>query len=865
MLFLRVVRLALLLLLLAYSSRSLLAEQSLPLSYYLPHSESYDASIPKPETLLGFQVGEWHARPEQIEGYFSELADLSNRVKIERYALSHEKRPLFVVYISSPENIKNLDQIKQQHAKMGPVKGRPLVSWMGYSVHGNEASGSNASMLFAYHLAAAEDEKTLAQLSQQIIIIDPMLNPDGLARFANWANMYRSKNPNSDPNTREHNESWPSGRTNHYWFDLNRDWLLLQHPESQGRIKLFHQWKPNLLTDFHEMGTNSSYFFQPGVESRQNPLTPKENFELTSKIAKFHAKALDKIGSLYYSKESFDDFYYGKGSTYPDLQGAIGILFEQASARGHLQKSNSGEVSFPFAIRNHLTTSLSSIEAAQSLKNTLLNYQRNFYKRAKLDAKSDRHRAIVLSSQDPYRLKELKRILAGHQIKSYDLAHDVQVKGHNFTAKNSLIIPLQQTQYYLIKSLFEERKKFKNNTFYDVSSWNLALAFDIDYQWLGRSDYQPSLLVSSNNRHQLAFEGIDSSAVALAFAWRNFASTELLAFLHRNKIKLRVATKNVKVATQKGYKNLSPGDIILPIKLQSLDLEQLELLLKPKLQSLGIVPLNITSGLAIQGPDIGSPSLPILKPIKPLLLIGEKVNAYQAGEVWHLFDLRLDQDLTMITLTQFSSLAIDQYSHIIMVAGQYVFSEKDSKKLASWIKKGGTLVTQSSASRWLTSLAWTSSTAVSLPEEKNTRAAYAERDKINAEKYIGGAIVKSSIDLTHPLAFGMSDSLLPLFKQGRLAFTEPKEAFVSIARFASKPLIAGYMSRDNQNLIADKSSILVQKMGKGRLILFSEDMNFRGFWLGTSRVFVNALYFSSIIQASEKTNKEEAVLKTDEQ
>ena len=861
MLFSRYLRLALLLALSTFSKQSLGAAQSLPLSYYLAQSASYDASIPKPEAVLGFQVGQWHARPEQIEGYFTELAKQSDRVKIERYAFSHEKRPLFVAYISSPENIKNLDSIKQQHANMGNIKNRPIVTWMGYSVHGNEASGSNASMLFAYHLAAAKDQKTLDQLSQQVIIIDPMLNPDGLARFATWANMYRSKRANSDPNTREHNESWPSGRTNHYWFDLNRDWLLLQHPESQGRIKLFHQWKPNLLTDFHEMGTNSSYFFQPGVESRQNPLTPKENFEITSKIAKFHAKALDKIGSLYYSKESFDDFYYGKGSTYPDLQGAIGILFEQASARGHLQKSRSGEVSFPFAIRNHLTTSLSSIEAAQSLKKTLLNYQRNFYKRAKLEAKSDRHRAIILSSQDPYRLKEIKRILAGHQIKSYDLAHEVQVNRHQFSAKNSLIIPLQQAQYFLIKSLFEQRKKFKNNTFYDVSSWNLALAFDIDYQWLGRSEYQPSLLLSSNKKHQLAFEGIDASTVALAFPWSNFASAELLAFLHRNKIRLRVTTKQVKVATQKGYKNLSPGDIIVPIKLQSLERDKLESLLKPKLQSLGIVPLDITSGLAIQGPDIGSPSLPILKPIKPLLIIGEKVNAYQAGEVWHLFDQRLEQDLSLITLTQFSRLTIDQYSHIIMVAGQYSFSEKDLKKLQSWVKKGGTLVTQSSASKWLTTLGWTSSIAVSPSSQQNTRAAYAERDKINAEKYVGGAIVKSLIDLTHPLAFGISDPSLPLFKQGRLAFTEPKEAFVSIARFGSKPLIAGYMSRDNQKLIADKSSILVQKMGRGRLILFSEDMNFRAFWLGSSRVFVNAMYFSSIIQAVEKTVEEAPLVK----
>ncbi len=856
MLFLRYFTASFLFLVSLLGGLSLKAEEPLTLNYYLPDSSKYDKAIPTPESVLGFQVGEWHARPEQIESYFTQLAELSDRVKIERYALSHEKRPLFVAYISSPENLKNLETIKQQHLKMGPIQNRPLVTWMGYSVHGNEASGSNTSMLFAYHLAAAKDEATLKQLSQQIIIIDPMLNPDGLARFATWANMYRSKRPNSDPNTREHNESWPSARTNHYWFDLNRDWLLLQHPESQGRIKLFHQWKPNLLTDFHEMGTNSSYFFQPGVESRQNPLTPKENFEITAKIAKFHAKALDKIGSLYYSKESFDDFYYGKGSTYPDLQGAIGILFEQASARGHLQQSDSGDVSFPFAIRNHLTTSLSSIEAAQALRKTLLNYQRNFFKRASVNAKSDRYRAVILSSDDPYRLKELQRILNGHQIKVYQLAHEIQVKGEKYSPKNSLIIPLQQTQYSLIKSLFEKRKTFKNNTFYDVSSWNLALAFDLDYQWLSRSDFQASLMAKPSMESPSLFEAIEDQSVALGFAWRNMATAELLAFLHRHKLTVRVATKKLKVATADGHQYMMPGDIILPIKSQSLSKSSLEDLLKPKLQALGLTPLTITSGLAIHGPDIGSPSLPILKPVNPLMLIGGKVNAYQAGEVWHLFDHRLAQDLTMMTFEQFAARGIDQYSHIIMVAGRYKLSTEATEKLENWVNRGGTLITQSTASQWLISQNWTSSQKVKNDAQANTQVAYAERDRINAEKHVGGAIVSSQIDISHPLGFGVSNESLPLFKRGMLAFTEPKEAFVSVARFSSKPLLAGYMSAKNQKLIANKTSILVQKKGQGKLILFSDNMNFRAFWLGTSRVFINALYFDRIIHAQEKTPEE---------
>ena len=211
--------------------------------------------------------------------------------------------------------------------------------WLGYSIHGNEASGSNAVLLTAYYLAAANGEEIDNILNNSIIILDPSFNPDGLQRFSSWVNMHRSWVINPDPNDREYSEAWPGGRTNHYWFDLNRDWLPVQHPESRARLKRFHEWKPNILTDHHEMGTNSTFFFQPGIPTRNFPRTPAKNLELTRKMAAFHAKYLDKIGSLYYSEESYDDYYIGKGATYADLNGGVAILFEQASSRGHLQEN----------------------------------------------------------------------------------------------------------------------------------------------------------------------------------------------------------------------------------------------------------------------------------------------------------------------------------------------------------------------------------------------------------------------------------------------------------------------------------------------------------------------------------------------
>ena len=268
---------------------------------------------------------------------------------------------------------------------------------MGYSVHGNEPSASNVSPLVAYHLAASQGEAIDELLDQVVVLLDPCLNPDGFDRFAHWANNHRGHVLNGSPDHREHREGWPSGRTNYYWFDLNRDWLPAQHPESQGRLKIARRWLPNVVLDFHEMGGNATFFFQPGVPKRTNPLTPLRNVQLTNQIGAYHAKALDEIRSLYYTQERFDDFYMGKGSTYPDLHGGVGILFEQGSSRGHLAQTDHGTLTFPFTIRNQFRTSLSSLDAVLTLRSDLLEYKRDFYQDALALARAGKVAGYVVS------------------------------------------------------------------------------------------------------------------------------------------------------------------------------------------------------------------------------------------------------------------------------------------------------------------------------------------------------------------------------------------------------------------------------------------------------------------------------------
>ena len=333
------------------------------LKYYLPDSVIYNPAIPKPKDIIYHEVGEYHVTHDRLVNYMKAIAAAApDRVKLETMGFTYEQRPQVLLIITSPKNHQRLEEIRQQHIQLtDPAKSAalniddmPIVVWIGHSIHGNEPSGANASLLSAYYLAAAQGKQIDELLDNVVILFDPSFNPDGLQRFSTWANQHKSKNLVSDPGSREFNEVWPSGRFNHYWFDLNRDWLPAVHVESQNRLKWFHQWKPNILTDHHEQGSNATFFFQPGVPSRVNPLTPDKNQELTAKLGKFHAAFLDRIGSLYFTKENYDDFYYGKGSTYPDINGAIGILFEQASSRGHLQETANGLLSFPFTIKKSI-------------------------------------------------------------------------------------------------------------------------------------------------------------------------------------------------------------------------------------------------------------------------------------------------------------------------------------------------------------------------------------------------------------------------------------------------------------------------------------------------------------------------------
>ena len=867
------------------------------LDYYLGADsipgDDRDPAITPPSATLGWEVGTWHVRHDQLVAYHRQLAAQSDRVVIEEIGRTYEQRPLIQLTLSSPRNLARLEEIRRRHAELADPRSPrpelddlPLVVNLGYSIHGNEPSGSNASLLVAYHLASARGEAIDRLLDQLVIVLDPALNPDGLARFAQWANMHRGRQPVADSRNREHVEGWPSGRTNHYFFDLNRDWLLAQHPESQARLASFHRWRPNVLTDFHEMETRGTYFFQPGVPSRKNPLTPDRNVELTQAFADEHAKALDAIGSLYYTQERFDDFYYGKGSTYPDLQGAVGILFEQASARGHLQESPNGPLAFPFTIRNQVLTSFSTLAAALVQRQTLLDYRADFFARGlELAAQDETVGWVFDDDGDPARAYHFLELLRRHQIEVHHLAKDLDFGGRTFEAANSWVVPHGQPQYRLVRSLFERRVDFPDNTFYDVSTWTAPLAYGLPHTalprarggaaYIGQAIAEPTFPAVAPPP---GLPGPDAPAVAegpgvyaWAFRWDGYWAPRALQRLLAAGVRARVATDGFTAVGHLGQQVFDRGSILVPASIQEVDGGTLEALWRTIASEDGVVVHALAGGLTPQGIDLGSPSLRPVELPRVALLVGRGVDHHAAGEIWHLLDHHFAMALPLLDVDDLRVRDLDRYTHLILADGDYEGLENALvAALGLWTRQGGVLVTTQRAARWAEKHIMTPTPAAddddgpvaarATPpsngggDDKPERRSYADLRDDRAEQLISGAIFAVDLDLGHPLAYGYRARRLPVFRNHKVFLDPVNDPYVHVGVYTGDPLLSGFVSADNLNRLRNAPAVIARRHGQGALIQLVDDPNFRAYWHATHKLLLNSLFFGPILDETRSSS-----------
>ena len=830
--------------------------------YYLESYQPFDAKIPSPEQFLGYPIGDHHTRHDRIVSYFETLAALSDRASLETYGQTYGHRPLIMLTVTSENHLSQIDQLREQHLKyIDPLLSAadlpmlPIFVNLGYNVHGNEPSGAEAALLTAYILVASEHEDVKKYRENGIYFIDPVINPDGRDRHTHWANMYKADPLVDDPLDVEHNEAWPRGRTNHYWFDLNRDWWLAIHPESRGKLKWYHQWYPNVVTDFHEMGTNSTHFFEPmKTNGSLDPVMPEENYTtLNDTFARYFTEALDAIGSLYFAKEVFDGTYPGYGSSYPDLKGGLGLLFEQASSRGHAQKNDFGTLTFAFTIRNQLTSAMATVKAAVEQKDLLYGYMHDFFSSAMAKSQAGSVANYVFGDQaDPARIEAFIDKLLLHKIKVFKNAEAVIVQGVRLDAGKAFVVPTEQPQYRMVQNVFETYDEYADSVFYDASAWSLINFYGIPYEAINQS-IPTGEEINDLNDLAHSVEEPQKTSYAYLVPYENYQVFKFLHTLIEKEIKVFSAFKPFTANIGGDPVDFGYGTLMIPVASQEISADDLHQLLTElsREMRLGIHP--VSTGYSINGVDLGSRYFNRIEKPKVLLLIGEGVSSYEAGEVWHLMDQRVGMPITKVPMRQFDRIPWHKYNTLVMVSGGYQqLDSSDRQKISDWLSQGNTLITSRQASAWVIKNKMVKHELVKWKDPQDTvaqRNAYVNsREEIGREA-VGGAIFSVDLDLTHPLAFGYTKGTLPVYRNSTVWLQPSKNKYCTVAQYSKDPHIDGFItSRNLEHFLKPGASLVVEGIGQGRVVLFAENPNFRGSWYGTNRLFLNGIFLGSHIQ-----------------
>ncbi len=823
--------------------------------YFFKKFHPFNESVPSPEEFLGYGIGEHHTRHDLIVAYLTKLAETSERASIYQYGKTHEGRKLVILTITSPENLSNLDNLKEQHlAFADPSKNVsnyrevPIFINLAYNVHGNEPSSSEAALLTAYTFAASNNPEILKYINNAVVMVDPTINPDGRDRHTQWANSYQGTPNVTDPQDAEHNEYWPGGRTNHYWFDLNRDWLLAINPESRGKLKWFHEWLPNVVTDFHEMGSQASYFFEPmKTNASYDPIMPKENYEdLNNMFGAEFAKALDSIGSFYFTKEVFDGTYPGYGSSYPDLHGALALLFEQASSRGHEQKTAFGKITFPFTIRNQYTSSITTVKTAVANKAYMRKYQQDFFKSALTNSTKSKIRGY--SFGDDYDKNRTKAFI------DKLLVHDIDV----YKSGNRYVVPTKQPQYRMVQTMFETYSKYRDSVYYDASAWSVANFYNMKYKPVTSLKMDDKI---ENTDNLVNISAVQKSDYAYVIDWDDYSAPAALNYLQQKGLVVSSAFKPFTVKVGSQSKSFNYGSLVVPVSLQKKNAQEVYDLVQKAQQKYQVPMYAVNSGYSLKGVDLGSRYVQPVKKVKAAMLIGNGTRSYEAGEVWHLLDTRMNMPISKIPLRNFNRTNFDKYTTLVMVSGRYNLTKKQQEKIKAWVSKGNTLITIGTASKWaidkkLVKEKLTNKEKDSLKKDSTKvvdRKPYVDAGENLGKESVGGVILRADLDTTHPLAFGYRDSSIPVYKNNTVWLAPSKNEYATVAKYSKNPHIDGFLTKKNmEEYLKPSASLIVSKVGSGRVVLFADNPNFRGSWYGTNRLFLNALFLGDKINVPSR-------------
>ena len=908
----------------------------------------YIETIDKPNKFLGFEYATRVATPEQITAAIQAWSKQSDRLKVIEYARTHENRPLHAVFITSPKNLNNLDQIKDKVTKLSDARltndrtakslidQLPAIAWMAYSIHGNETSGADAALGIIYHLIASKDKDVIEMLDEMVVIVDPVMNPDGRARFAKNLEQYRGTAPNYDDQSLIHTGDWPYGRTNHYYYDLNRDWVYLTQPETQGRVSLINEWKPQILVDAHEMGSQDTFMTGPARE----PINKNVDYDLIkwgNVFAQDQGEAFDRRDWRFYTGEWHEDLYPGY-SFYVAFKGTLGILYEQSRmAEDGVRRPEGTIQSYKESVHHQYVSTLINLKTLR--ENSKAMYK-DYWDGRKFNISSNSKYAnrsyVILPTKNNGRLNVLANKLKAQEIEIYKnnkpisvsnvLKQNGVIEDEYTIPSGSMIIPNKQPEAPLISAILEfdaeidesvlqeeKQKSIKNGSslMYDTTAFNFTMMYGL-----------PAVTVPQNitknldvwSPYQETIE-VNKGAVMWAVDGKDDRSVAFAARLMEQNIEVRIIDKDSSLS---GH-NLSRGSVVV-IAMDNPAFKDLHLAVNSTALSLDLSVVSIESGFGPgELPDWGGRHFRLLERPQIAILSHEGFSSYDVGVSWWSLDHHLGIRHSQLnsSLTAYGDLR--RYNTIILPSGNPDISDYAKSMLMDWVKQGGTLIANNASSRSIISsnignvknLNKTfensktfnfdlmrelysledqiditnandnkANLQISYPWESTdktyTKDQLEMRDKWQSLLMPSGAFVAARADNKHWLTFG-TDNILPvLYSNYPILMTGgSSEAILRIGELVPNKNIdknrainwshipkgydmnvrmSGLVWPEASQRIANSAYLTRERVGKGQIILFSGEPNFRGSTKGTNRLWLNAVVYGSGLGTSASIN-----------
>ncbi len=823
------------------------------------------SQAPAPEAFLGYPLGARFTPHDKLVAYFREVARTSpEMVKLEQYGKTYEGRPLVLAFIASPDNLRKLEDIRQNNLRLAGIlkngtadEAGPVIVWLSYNVHGNEPASSEAAMKTLYALVDPAEPRTKEWLKNTVVVIDPCINPDGRDRYVNWYNDVVAATPDANPDAREHREPWPHGRTNHYNFDLNRDWAWQTQVETRQRLTRYNDWLPQVHVDYHEQGYNAPYYFAPAAEPYHDVITPwQREFQVT--IGKNNAKYFDRNGWLYFTRQEFDLFYPSYGDTYPIYNGAIGMTFEQGGIGAGLaiQTADGDTLTLKERIEHHFTTGLSTIEVASQNAGRLVKEFHHYFEEAVTHPQGEYKAYFVKNDSFGDRMERMKTFLDRNRIEwvkvnsgtysgvDYETGRTATFKA----GPGDIVINTNQPKSNLVRVLFERQSRISDSITYDITAWSVPFVYGVQAYGLG--DYVSGGRGGDNAAPLTVAEtGEAGGRYAYAVRWTGMQPVRFLGQLLLKGVKVRYAERPF----QSSGVSFDRGTLLITVTSNKEIKDSLWSIVSAAANKTGVTLYPIASGFVEKGADFGSDLVHLVHKPRVAVLTGEDVNSQEAGEVWHLFEQEIGYPVTMIDAQDFGQVQWKNFDVVVLPNGYYKFMEdKNSTDLfRSWIRDGGRVVAIENAVAQLAKLDWglrSKNGGDKKEEDKDKRDdeygylhRYADREREEAANSVPGSIYRVELDNTHPLAFGYPDHYYSL-KLDDEVYEYLHEGGWNVGVLRKNNYVSGFTGNKVKERLKDGLIFGVQEMGRGSVVYLADDPLFRSFWENGKLLFCNAVF-----------------------